>query len=697
MANERMINSVSVGLVYVDSPGEFAIDQAEKTHILAEVQEGLEAVASNEPRANLSWTYSALSVTLPSFTPWEGANWPGLTEPFYRSVDATLWSETNQKIYFFRGSEYIRIDPNNGWQADPGYPKPIAGNWPGFPASFASGIDAALYSASTNKIYFFDGNQYIRVDPNNGWNVDAGYPKPIAGNWPGFPAEFQAGVDAAVWSYTSTKIYFFKDDQYIRVDPNNGWNVDPGYPKPIAGNWPGMPSDFAAGVDAGFWSVPNSRIYFFKSNRFYNQYVRVDPAAGWAVEDGYPKPVGLGWDAEDKWRDPALVQLGFPAGGDGISQLVDFFQNAAGSQFGDVIFFSKMPTAWFAYATPGSRKIVVRRTSGSFETWTSLDTIIGHESGHIFGAPDEYAASNCGCTDLAGKFFSEVNGNCDTCATNPVNCLMKNNTLTSLCEFTPPHIGWEAFLDRMDAGVHAYTNDKLYLFQDKYYVRYSTDFVLDAGYPKLIEGNWPGFPATFAAGVDAGVWGQPNSKIYFFKGSEYIRVDPNNGWNVDPGYPLPIAGNWPGFPAQFAAGVDAALDSKTTQRIYFFKGSEYIRVDPNNGWIVEPGYPKPIAGNWPGFPADFAAGVDSAVFADFNQRIYFFKGTKYLRVDPAAGWAVEAGYPRDININWRMPFPTSSVSMSLRQSVQEGALGRTLRIVIDEDTAGLPEGVKTLR
>jgi Hemopexin len=657
MANERMINSVSVGVVYVDSPGAFAISNAEKTHILAEIQDGLDTLATNEPRSNVSWTYSTLSVTLPSFTPWEGANWPGLTEPFYRWMDAALWSETNQKIYFFRGSEYIRIDPANGWRADPGYPKPVAGNWPGFPANFATSVDTALWSDTNKKIYFFKGSEYIRVDPNNSWNVDPGYPKPIAGNWPGFPANFATGVDASLWSYKNTRIYFFKGNEYIRVDPNNSWNVDAGYPKPITGNWPGFPTDFAEGVDAALWAVPNQKIYFFKRNRFYNQYIRVDANNGWNVDPGYPKPVGLGWEAEDKWRDPALVQLGFPTGGDGITQLTQFFQSGVAAQFGYIAFFTKMPTAWFAYE--GGLRVVMRQVSGAFTSWTSIDSVFGHETGHVFGAPDEYAASDCTCTSVHGKFFRAVNGNCDNCATNPVICLMKGNNLTNLCEWTPAHIGWEAFLDNVDDGLHAVTNNKLYMFDGKYYVRYSPGFALDPDYPKPIAGNWPGFPANFASGIDACLWAEKNTKIYFFKGSEYIRVDPNNSWNVDPGYPKPIAGNWPGFPADFATGLDAALDSKPNQKLYFFKGSEYIRVDPNNSWNVDPGYPKPIAGNWPGFPADFATGVDAAEWAEFNQRIYFFKGTRYLRVDPAANWNVEGGYPRFININWRMAFPTA--------------------------------------
>jgi hypothetical protein len=657
MANERLINSVSVGIVYVGAPGDYAISAAEQAHILAEVQDGLDTLATNEPRANLSWAYSALTVNLPSFTPWQGANWPGLTEPFYREIDAALWSGTTGKIYFFRGGDYIRVDPANGWRADPGYPKPIAGNWPGFPASFTSGLSDALWSGTTGKIYFFKGSEYLRVDPANGWQVDPGYPKPIAGNWPGFPADFALGIEAALWSQTNQRIYFFKGDQYIRVDPNAGWAVEAGYPKTISGNWPGFPDDFTEGVNAALWSGPNQKIYFFKKNRFYNQYIRVDPANGWQVDAGYPKPVGLGWDAEDKWRDPALAQLGYPAGGAGIEQLTQFFQNAVGAQFGYLVFFTKMPTAWFAYA--GGLRVVMRQTTGPFTNWNSIDSIFAHETGHIFGAPDEYSSSKCKCDSVHGRFIRAVNGNCAVCAASSVSCLMKNNTLTSLCEYTPAHLGWEAFLDRIDGGLHAFKNDKLYMFSQKYYLRYSDGFVVDPEYPKPIAGNWPGFPAAFADGIDAALWSPTNARIYFFKGSEYIRVNPDNGWNVDPGYPKPIAGNWPGFPANFATGVDAALHSKTNQRLYFFKGDRYLRINPASSWAVEAGYPKPIAGNWPGFPADFAAGIDTAEWSDFNQRIYFFKGVRYIRTNPANAWNVDGGYPKDINVNWRMAFPTA--------------------------------------
>ena len=92
--------------------------------------------------------------------------------------------------------------------------------------------------------YFIAGGSYVRWTIGGG-AVDAGYPKPIANNWPGFPAAFAAGVDAAiVWN--NGKAYFFRGSQYIRYDMKAD-KVDAGYPKPIAGAWPGL---FTSAIDA---------------------------------------------------------------------------------------------------------------------------------------------------------------------------------------------------------------------------------------------------------------------------------------------------------------------------------------------------------------------------------------------------------------------------------------------------------------
>ena len=70
----------------------------------------------------------------------------------------------------------------------------------------------------------------------------------------------------------------------------------------------------------------------------------------------------------------------------------------------------------------------------------NIDRVFTHETGHIFGCPDEYAASGCSTSTKAG-FLREVNGNCQNGATAFTDCLMAGNTW-AMCQYTPVHLGW---------------------------------------------------------------------------------------------------------------------------------------------------------------------------------------------------------------------------------------------------------------
>ena len=91
---------------------------------------------------------------------------------------------------------------------------------------------------------------------------------------------------------------------------------------------------------------------------------------------------------------------------------------------------------------------------------------------------------------------------------------------------------------------------------------------------------------------------------WFFQGSRYIRY--NLAADVVEGGPVEIAPNWPGWPAPFTSGVDAAAPGVGAYEgmAWFFKGSEYIRYNNNAGVGVDVG-PTPIAAAWRGWPEDF--------------------------------------------------------------------------------------------
>ena len=84
----------------------------------------------------------------------------------------------------------------------------------------------------------FKGSQYVRL---TGATVDATYPKPIAGNWNGLPPDFQTGIDAAVFREANGKSYFFKGNRYVRLTETT---VDDGYPprSPATGTGSTRPS-----------------------------------------------------------------------------------------------------------------------------------------------------------------------------------------------------------------------------------------------------------------------------------------------------------------------------------------------------------------------------------------------------------------------------------------------------------------------
>lgn len=138
-------------------------------------------------------------------------------------------------------------------------------------------VDAVLnYEDINKKIYFFKDDQYIRYDIDEK-RMDAGYPKSITAHW-GLTGEFSSNLDAVVRK--GQYVYFFKGNQYVRYDRSIS-AVSPGYPKAIYPNW-SLPAGFRSDIDAIF-NKENGYIYFFKKDK----YVRFNVADNRA-DSGYP-------------------------------------------------------------------------------------------------------------------------------------------------------------------------------------------------------------------------------------------------------------------------------------------------------------------------------------------------------------------------------------------------------------------------
>ncbi|WP_182911866.1 hypothetical protein [Sphingomonas cavernae] len=145
-------------------------------------------------------------------------------------------------------------------------------------------------------------------------------------------------------------------------------------------------------------------------------------------------------DLEALWRDPVMAELGYAASWASVGQYIEDNRTRLRTRWTYCVFFTKYQLGWFAYASIGGPRIVMQYANDGWGP-DNIDRVFTHETGHIFGAPDEYASSGCNCAGNWGR-FGQPNVNCQNCApSGGVDCLMKGNSWT-MCERTPAHLGW---------------------------------------------------------------------------------------------------------------------------------------------------------------------------------------------------------------------------------------------------------------
>src|SRR6266545_1632672 len=151
-----------------------------------------------------------------------------------------------------------------------------------------------------------------------------------------------------------------------------------------------------------------------------------------------PDPNLSGYDAlEARWRDPAMATLVFAPNYLGVVNYVSTLRRKLGTRWGYAAFFTKYPLQHFAYAL---RPRLVMQYENDGWGVDNIDRVMTHETGHIFGCPDEYSSANCTC-DARFGYLREPNGNCQRCTTGFVDCLMCINTW-AMCPHTPVQLGW---------------------------------------------------------------------------------------------------------------------------------------------------------------------------------------------------------------------------------------------------------------
>ena len=140
---------------------------------------------------------------------------------------------------------------------------------------------------------------------------------------------------------------------------------------------------------------------------------------------------------EDTWRNAAMGAIGQAASINGMNNYINTVKSNFSAQWAYALFITKYPKTWFAYEW-GNHVVMDFQVDG----WgiDNFNLVVAHETGHVFGCPDEYTSSGCNCTSLFGR-YQIANGNCESCASPNLLCLMKGNT-PSVCDYTRGHLGW---------------------------------------------------------------------------------------------------------------------------------------------------------------------------------------------------------------------------------------------------------------
>ncbi|WP_266202453.1 hemopexin repeat-containing protein [Pontibacter kalidii] len=162
----------------------------------------------------------------------------------------------------------------------------------------------------------------------------------------------------------------------------------------------------------------------------------------------------------------------------------------------------------------------------------------------------------------------------------------------------------------------------------------------------------PAIPANWAGAVDAAYHNSIDNKVYIFRGGEYARFSPE-AKALDAGYPKPLSDLVKNLPANWQSGfLDAAFFHPKSREIFLFKGEEYLQLSARNHSIAA-GFPKKINTFVPDWPFAWGSGdLDAADYNSKENKIYLFRGKEYVIISGDKAPKLEPGYPKKIELAW---------------------------------------------
>ncbi|MEU4233734.1 hemopexin repeat-containing protein [Nonomuraea sp. NPDC026600] len=511
----------------------------------------------------------------------DGQRGADLPDRFRRSLDAAFRG-TDDTTYLFSGDTFLAVDATAA-------ERPVADVWGRIRNAFAETgrIDAACADGAAYLV--FSGNQVFRYsgDVESGESrADAGFPQLIEEFLPGVPAEFADGVEAAFRDPAGV-LRLFKNARTVALH-QSGPEIEA-----TAQRWGALGAALPGGtVDAAFVGLDGCT-YLFSGDR----YLRYSGADYSTVDPGYPRRVA------DDWGGLLRVDAAFTL--DGATHL-----------FGTAGLITWIPMEHAGDLDAGRLPHPVRRLLLEHGITVADDAPV------VWAAPDWQVTADHGIR-LALRRAA------DPAAVDPI---------------TGKRVAGERIevhcADPSDASFH---------------VRYSTkDYTApDATHPQALDANRWNLPDALADApftrVDAAFTGR-DGLVYLFSGDRYVTFDNKRRWWSEP---QPLRRHWDDVPFDH---VDAALLGKDG-RTYLFSGTRYVRYSSGGHTRIDDRYPATITRLWGNVVNAIArtGRVDATLVADdtdadgvVRTRTYLFSGNQYVRYTGTDLSTPDLGYPQTL-------------------------------------------------
>jgi hypothetical protein len=495
--NDVLVGNVAVGLVMVDSTGPVKFTDAEIKDLIGQAQEGTQFLTSCEPAADITFTWENHHVTVPGelkvpsttmtsglsavvwnkklyafhqgtgdttriwYNVWNGKTWEGNGGVPDTTTAGTISAVVykNNLYCFHQGAgsakEQVRYNVWDGhsWKGD----QAIAGT------TTTSGISTVVYKdklyvfhqgsgGASTRIYYnvHDGSKWLGNEEVPGTPTDSGISAVVCENKI-FLIHQGSGNEKSVIRFNSFDGNKWKGDQKIDksdtgsslsavVQNNDIFCFHRGSGKNSeflkfyiyrSGSWIG---DFTV-ADVRMSGNPSVAVFDNKTVCLHAGSGSSSNVVLYRVFEGME--TGNKYDAlESIWRNPALTMLGYQHGWRGLEQFTNDLCTNYKTTRAYVIFITKFSQAWAGYTKTAPPCVYIQYYNDGWGH-ANIYRTLAHETGHVFGAADEYGSANC---HPAGK-YKVKNGNGNKCTSHQVKCVMNANEL-EMCDYTKGQLGW---------------------------------------------------------------------------------------------------------------------------------------------------------------------------------------------------------------------------------------------------------------